>query len=320
MVSRGLRFLSLSIVAAFIAALLFSVSLDTNFSDLRQLYADEQSQFLDLPSGTQAHIRDEGNPDGPVIILLHGSNSSLHTWERWVDLLGDRYRMISIDLPGHGLTGRTVENRYTRADMVRFVAGVANALHISEFALAGNSMGGGVAWAFARRYPNHVTHLILLAPSGIGRVPQETPMAFRLAENPMTRPMLRWLAPRRLIANGLYTSFVDDNFVSEDLIDRYWQLNRMTGNRLSTLSRFSLPSPPDLKQFEGAIQVPSLIIWGEDDQILPYDRDRVMWDVRTKFAGGLEENAIVTFADTGHLPQVERATESAAVAAHFLAQ
>jgi len=320
MVSRSLRIISLLIVAALIAAVLFSISLDTSFEDMTALYGDENSQFLNLPSGSQVHLRDEGNPDGPPLIMLHGSNSSLQTWERWVDLLGSDYRMISIDLPGHGLTGRTTRNSYSRFDMVAFVLEVATTMEIQQFDLAGNSMGGGVAWALARRYPARVNHLILLAPSGVGRVPQDPPLAFRIAENPATRPLLRWLAPRWLFANGLHTSFVDDNFVSDDLIDRYWRLNRLPGNRLATMARFSLPDAPDLKDLEGAVDVPTLILWGENDQVLPYDHQRVLWDLRTKFAGGLETNAIVTFAETGHLPHVERADETAAVAAHFLSQ
>ncbi len=318
MVGRLLRFISLGLVAAMIGVMIFSISLDVPFDRLEADYGGEAPAYLDLASGARAHYRDQGNPHGPPLILLHGSNSSLHTWAAWVRILGDRYRLISVDLPGHGLTGRTPGDNYSRFAMVEFVVQVADALEIEQFAVAGNSMGGGVAWALARRHGDRVSHLVLVAPSGIGRVPQDPPLAFKIAENPLTRPLLRWLAPRWLFANGLYASFTDDNFVSDDRIDRYWRLNRLAGNRIATMARFALPQAPDLNEFDAAIEVPTLILWGEDDQVLPFDRERVMWDLRTKFAGGPRENPLVSFAATGHLPHVERAQATAAVLSNFL--
>ncbi len=318
MVGRLLRFTSLGLVAVFLGAVIFSVSLDVPFERLEAEYGGAAPTYLGLSSGARAHYRDEGNPDGPPIILLHGSNSSLHTWQAWVRILGDRYRLISVDLPGHGLTGRTPGDNYSRYAMVEFVMQVANALEIEQFAVVGNSMGGGVAWALARRHGDRLSQLVLVAPSGIGRVPQDPPLPFKIAENPVTRPLLRWLAPRWLFANGLYASFSDDNFVTDERIDRYWRLNRLAGNRIATMLRFSQPRPPDLNEFEAAIEVPTLIMWGEDDQVLPFDRERVMWDLRTKFAGGPQENPLVSFAATGHMPHVERAQETAAVLDGFL--
>ena len=70
--------------------------------DLIQRYANRNSQFIDI-GGARAHVRDEGNKDGIPIVLIHGSMGSLHMWEGWVDRLKDRARLISVDLPGHGL-------------------------------------------------------------------------------------------------------------------------------------------------------------------------------------------------------------------------
>jgi pimeloyl-ACP methyl ester carboxylesterase len=64
------------------------------------------------------HVRDQGNTDGPAIVLLHGSNASLHTWEPWVAQLGDRFRIVTMDMPGHGLAGRTPGDDYSPMGMV----------------------------------------------------------------------------------------------------------------------------------------------------------------------------------------------------------
>jgi pimeloyl-ACP methyl ester carboxylesterase len=98
-------------------------------------YAGPESRFIELDSGTVAHVRDQGNPGGEAPVLVHGSNASLHTWEPWVAILGDEFRVISLDLPGHGLTGRTVEGDYAIDAMAAFVDEVTRELGVERFRL-----------------------------------------------------------------------------------------------------------------------------------------------------------------------------------------
>jgi pimeloyl-ACP methyl ester carboxylesterase len=100
-------------------------------------------------------------------MLLHGSNASLHTWEPWVALLGDEYRIVSVDLPGHRLTGRVPDDDDSMAAFVATVAAVADHLGIDRFALGGNSMGGGVTWQFALAHPERVSAMILVDAVGL---------------------------------------------------------------------------------------------------------------------------------------------------------
>jgi len=318
MVARGLRFISLSIVAAIVAGVVFSIRPDVSFDALQRDYGGELTTYLPLASGARAHYVDAGVADGTPIILLHSAGSSLQEWDPWVSQLGDRYRLILVDLPGHGLTGRVPGDDYSRAAMAGFVLDVANALGIGRFALAGADMGGAVAWQLARDHPERLTHLILIAPEGIGAVPDDPPLAVIIARNPLTRPLLRWVAPRWAVANRLYKSFVDDNFVTPEMINRTWRFERLAANRIATVRRMALPGAPALREYAGAIRVPTEILWGEDDQIAPLDRDRVEWDLRTKFVGGPNANPLYTFADTGHRPHEEQALLSAAFAANFI--
>src|SRR5262245_16045242 len=80
-------------------------------------YGQPPSQFVALPSGANAHYRDQGNRQGPPLVLLHGSNASLHTWEPWVKQLGDAFRVVTVDLPGHGLTVARKDDDLTAASM-----------------------------------------------------------------------------------------------------------------------------------------------------------------------------------------------------------
>src|SRR6185503_9403206 len=88
---------------------------------LMRKYGAAPSQFLELPGGATAHYRDQGNASGPVLVLLHGSNASLHTWEPWVKILGDEFRIVTVDLPGHGLTIAKNDESFTAESMAKFV-------------------------------------------------------------------------------------------------------------------------------------------------------------------------------------------------------
>lgn len=77
---------------------------DIPFDRLEAKYANAQSRFLDLPGGLHIHYRDQGVRNGPPIVMIHGYSAALQAWEPWVARLGDRYRIITLDLPGHGLT------------------------------------------------------------------------------------------------------------------------------------------------------------------------------------------------------------------------
>ena len=116
---------------------------------LEAKYAGAPSQFVVLKGGARVHYRDRGPRDAPVLVLLHGSNSSLFDWEPWSKILSDRFRVISLDLPGHGLTGAVANGDYSEPGMTVFVEAFADKLGLGRFAIGGNSMGGGVAARFA---------------------------------------------------------------------------------------------------------------------------------------------------------------------------
>ena len=116
-------------------------------------YTSPASQFLTLDDGARIHFRDEGNRTGLPIVLIHGSMASLHTWTPWVERLGKTYRIITLDLPAHGLTGAVPSGDYSGAAQLRVVQAVTTHLNLDAFVLGGNSMGGGVSWRYALKHP-----------------------------------------------------------------------------------------------------------------------------------------------------------------------
>src|SRR5262250_896490 len=117
-------FLVISAVTVAVLVLFFSTA-PVPAATLTAKYGQAPSQFLTLPGGTVAHYRDyaatTGEARAPILVLLHGSNSSLHTWEPWAQRLRGTMRVVTVDLPGHGLTGATAEADYSANGMVEFV-------------------------------------------------------------------------------------------------------------------------------------------------------------------------------------------------------
>ena len=120
------------------------------------------SEFMDL-DGQLVHYRDEGpKADATPIVLIHGTSASLHTWDGWTQALKSQRRVIRFDLPAFGLTGPHPNNDYSIASYIHVVMGVVDQLGVGQFVLAGNSLGGQIAWGAALAHPQRVGKLVLV--------------------------------------------------------------------------------------------------------------------------------------------------------------
>src|SRR5437667_11044409 len=90
---------------------------------LEAKYAGGPSRFIMLPSGARAYVRDWGPRDAQALVLIHGSNASLFTWEPWAKRLGDTFRIITVDLPAPGPARAGPDRGHSGAGMGRFVGG-----------------------------------------------------------------------------------------------------------------------------------------------------------------------------------------------------
>jgi pimeloyl-ACP methyl ester carboxylesterase len=274
-------------------------------------YANGQSEFLDLYEGGAAHYRDEGNLSGPPIVLIHGSNASLHTWEPWVDALRDDYRIVSMDLPGHGLTGAVPGNGYTIDEMVDFVDEVVTTLEVDGFALAGNSMGGNVGWKYALAHPEKLSHLILLDSSGVpDPVETDESYVFRLLRTPVVNQLLIQVTPRDLFADALRSAFFDQAQATDAMIDRYYELGLMEGVREATARRFQNVRGDGTSLLKN-IETPTLILWGDKDTLVPVESAYV-------FEAEIPDATLIIYENIGHLPMEETAARSAQDVREFM--
>ncbi|MFZ5915037.1 MAG: alpha/beta fold hydrolase [Pseudomonadota bacterium] len=286
---------------------------DLRHEDLLRKYGDGPSQFIRLADGTRVHYRAHGDRAAPVIVLLHGTSSNAFTWEGWARALSGRYRLISIDLPGHGLTGRIANEDYSDEAAVAFVKAVTEKLDLYRFALAGNSWGGELAGAFALANPRRVTQLILIDAGGIP-LPEDgrkAPIAFQLMGKPVIGNMLAWITPRPIVAEAMHSIYGDPSKVSDGLIDLYHDMVRHEGNRQATRLRVRLGQTDLLGGRLKDIRQPTLILWGAKDGLIPLSIGR-------QFDEEIPNSTLQVFEDAGHVPMEEIPAETAAAAEAFL--
>lgn len=277
--------------------------------DLIRRYANQNSQFIDI-GGARAHVRDEGKRDGMPIVLIHGSMGSLHMWEGWVDRLKDRARLISVDLPGHGLTGAWPREEYTVEAYADFIEVLADTLNLDRFALVGHSMGGAVAWTFASTRPDRVSHLILVDSAGIPRDGGSAPLPTRLARLPVIGDLGIWFKPEFLVRRSLGEVYADPAMVTPGRVRRYADLQRFPGNRHATLLRARTQEPLDPTVLK-RLDVPTLILWGAKDRwVPPADGFR--------FQHSIKGSKLALFEKLGHNPMEEDPAATAAAVDAFL--
>jgi pimeloyl-ACP methyl ester carboxylesterase len=293
---------------------------DVPYDTLAAQYASPASQYVDLPGGVRMHYRDQGQ--GPVILLIHGFTASLHTWEPWVERLatGDErigdYRVVSIDLPGHGLTQAPAGYQASIEAFRDVVADFVRARQLERFAIAGSSMGGNVAWEYALAHPEQVQALILVDASGWEdtrpEANRESP-AMKALRNPTLGPILIQLDNTRLLREGLRAAFYDPALADDAMVERYTRLARAPGHReivRQIMVGFGSRNFATAERL-APLRMPVLIMTGDTDRLVPPEHARLFHDA---IAG----SQLVEFERTGHIPQEERPDESAMAVHEFI--
>lgn len=286
---------------------------DRPVEELQARWAPAPSQFIEL-MGMQVHLRDEGpRDDAEPLLLLHGTSASLHTWEGWVADLKRTRRVISVDLPGFGLTGPFPDGDYRIAHYTAFLDALLERLKLPPVVVAGNSFGGQLAWELAVARPARVSRLILVDAAGYPRQSSSVPIGFRLAQVPAMAPLMARLLPRRMIESSVQNVYGDPTRVTDELVERYYQLTLRAGNRQALVQRFQQAPAGDSQALIRQVRQPTLILWGgRDGLIAPANAERFKADI----AG----SRLVIFEQLGHVPQEEDPALTLPVVQGFLAE
>lgn len=284
---------------------------DRPLEDLTQRWAKAPSQFLTI-SGMQVHYRDEGPKDDPVpIILVHGTSASLHTWDGWTEALSEHHRVIRFDMQGFGLTGPHPESKYRIEDYAETLIELMDVLNIDSATVAGNSLGGYVAWSAAVLYPERVAKLVLVDSSGYPFESNSVPIAFRIYRSSLLKFLFGNIMPRSVVRSSVENVYGNPDKITEDLVDRYFELATREGNREALAKRFEQTKSGILANRVSELTQQTLIIWGEQDHLIPIS-------VGHRFNREIPNSHFVSFSDLGHVPHEEDPKATVRVVEQFI--
>jgi len=272
---------------------------------LKTKYAVPPSQFIDL-DGMQVHYRDEGNTADTVpLVLIHGTSSSLFTWDACTLVWKKNHRVIRFDLPAFALTGPNADNVYTYQRYVAFVNYLLEKLNVKKCYLAGNSLGGAIAWQYACSYPEKVQKLILVDAAGYKFERGKGAIGFKLTATigkiPVLKNIVYYITPDNIVKKSVEGAYFDKNKITAQTQQRYMDFLLRAGNRRALVARLSLPMQDDESRIK-TIKTPTLIIWGEQDGLIPVD-------AAYKFERDIAGSKLVVLKNSGHVPMEENPEE-----------
>ena len=291
--------------------ILFFGHKDIPVDQLKEKYATEASSFISMDE-MKVHYRDEGNPSDSIpLVLIHGTGSSLHTFDVWSSELKKEHRVIRMDLPAFGLTGPFPNGEYPIEQYVFFIEHFLSKIGVNKCIIGGNSLGGEIAWRFTVKNPTMVQKLVLINAAGYPMTSKSVPIAFQMARLPVLNKMFTYITPRFMVRKSVENVYADKKKVSEDLVDRYFDLSLRAGNRQAFVDRLSLERDAEPIDLIKNIEQPTLILWGTDDLLIPVEN-------ANRFHDDLPNNSLVIMDKVGHVPMEELPMESLAILQVFL--
>lgn len=271
-------------------------------------FTQPDSHFVTLPNGARVHVRISGKADGAPVVLLHGFASSSWAWDGWTAALAPDYRVIRIDLPGHGLTFLPADAA-PNAVGARFLAQTLNALHIERAVIGGNSMGGALAGRFAAAHPDRVLALILVdAPPPNAGPPARVQRMTRAWYAPLLRICFRWAGGSLIMRYGMSVGGGKGAPVTDAAVHRadvFWRLHR------GEILRAAAPSATAEHEDVSRITAPVLIMQGGEDKLVPRAAAEA-------WKAALPNAQLMLLPGLGHTPHEEDPTRTAGDVRHFL--
>jgi pimeloyl-ACP methyl ester carboxylesterase len=303
---------SLKIVAILLtgAFLLSSCNSDIPVAELKVKYQKANSAFIDI-DGVSVHYIMEGRMDDSLpIVFIHGTSASLHTWDTLSNLLKTNKKIIRLDLPAFGLTGPNRLNQYSFNYYNQFLDDFLLKLNVTQCIVAGNSLGGSIAWNYAIASPEKVKQLILLDASGYPKKDEKGSLGFKLAGIPVLNQALKHISPISLIRKSLEDAFYNKSLVTEKMVQQYHDMLLREGNRGAVLELFQHPMKADPAKIK-LITQPTLIIWGKEDQLISYKNAAL-------FKQDIQNSQILVLDKVGHIPMEEAPNQVASAILEFI--
>jgi pimeloyl-ACP methyl ester carboxylesterase len=298
MSKRRIAVIVLVAIAALLALNTYLVEQDTDPADA------DIGRILELPAG-DVQVREDGDPQDPPLVLVHGFQASLRWWDRVTPRLAREHRVIRIDLLGHGGSEKPRDG-YTMQEQGDLVAQVMERLDITKATVVGHSMGGQVVTALTERHRELVDRLMIVGAAPENRF-NKNRFTQRLATLPVLGHAISRVTPDSAIKKQVDLAFADGTDVPDLLYDdpKRATFNSFSGSRDGN-REFRAEKPLDVRLAGSGIRL-DVIVGSEDELVDPKGVEE--WDVP-----GARR---VTLPGRGHSPMVEQPERMARLIAEF---
>ena len=240
----------------------------------------------------------EEEGQGYPLVLVHGLGASSFSWRDNLAPLSRHFRVLAPDLPGHGHTPAYLGGDFRLETLAQGVSHFLDRQGVDKAALAGNSLGGGLALFLAREYPERFPALVLLAPAA---ALQRLPRVFALLGLPVIGLLAAALLGSWILPRALRIAYYRPELITPAVIAGYAPTFRPWANRLALrqICRQASHWPPSrIEALLPAIRQPTALIWGDQDRILPVSQ--AYW-----LKGRLPQAEMQILPEVGHAPQEE---------------
>ncbi|WP_167577572.1 alpha/beta fold hydrolase [Ammoniphilus sp. YIM 78166] len=235
-----------------------------------------------------------------TIVLIHGFLACTYTFKKLVPFLQKNYDVYALDLLGFGQSEKGSRFRYSYRNYALLVTEFISKMRLQEVILLGHSMGGQIALHMALASPESVKGMILVGASGY--LSKAHPLARAASYLPLARLWVKWWITRFKVKDVLATTFYDPSLIDEEMMEVYSKPVR-DANFCDTLIGLLRYREGDLCQEElGRIKLPCLLIWGEEDQIVPLRKG-------IRLRQDLPHSTLVSLPNAGHQVIEEKTRE-----------
>jgi pimeloyl-ACP methyl ester carboxylesterase len=257
-----------------------------------------EKRFVTVGGDTLCYV-EEGQ--GPPLVLVHGFLVSHVVWKPVMAKLAPKYRVIALDLPGHGDSARPSPSvfRYDAHAFADRVVGFLDALKVERAALVGHSMGGKVVSYVAAKYPDRVNRLVLVDAQAL---PHPLPFLGRLIQTPVLGKLLFVHGYRRFAVKLYFQNdvFTRPDMVKDDMVDEVYRCLDLPGGREALYAAMSntVGKDAEVPGILDRIKVPVKLVWGDRDRIFPLERAQALQRV-------LPGSVLSVVEGCGHTPVEE---------------
>jgi pimeloyl-ACP methyl ester carboxylesterase len=275
-----------------------------------KMVAGDDAQFVQLEDKSWIHYVERGSGDRNLI-LIHGFCSSTFTWNDVIGPLSEHFHVYALDLPGFGFSDKPRDFDYDYENFAHAVRRFMDEKGIERATLAGNSMGGGVTAKFAALYPQRVDRVILVDSAGYPHEGKGA-MPLKLLGAPLLGRFLFSLnSPGAMKIILQRTSFHDDAKVTDERARAYFDAFRVNGAGRAAKKTIVNIAASSLRDDIKKITAPTLIIWGENDELIPPE-------IAEDFHRDIKGSKLVVIPNCGHLPEEEKPEAFVAAVLEFM--